>query len=159
MTPIRWLFVVALLAAVPPPASAQGCDAGDGTRAQDVQARQRRDAAVKYLEGLHIAQLRAQYETGRFAALHELRNLPALPVGFVPRLLADQYSYVVSLKDLFDSCGLALFIDDRGIVYLGQPLATAGANSHREVAAPERRAARDGALRPVGRRSMATPAG
>jgi hypothetical protein len=128
MTPIRWLLVLALLAVVPTPASSQGCGPSDASRVQDVQARQRRAAAVKYLEGVHVAQLRAQDQNGRFASLHELRNLPALPVGFVPKLLADQYSYVVSIKDLFDSCGFALFIDDHGVVYVGQPWATAGAD-------------------------------
>jgi hypothetical protein len=128
MTPIRWLFGLALLAVVPTPASSQGCSPSDVSRVQDVQARQRRAAAVKYLEGVDVARLRAQDQVGRFASLHELRNLPALPVGFVPKLLADQYSYVVSIKDLFDSCGLALLIDDRGAVYVGQPWATPGAD-------------------------------
>jgi hypothetical protein len=136
MTPIRWLFVLSLLAVGPTPASSQDCDPGGGTRVQDVQDRQRREAAVKYLKGLHLAQVRAQSDTGRFAALYELRNLPALPVGFVPKLLADQYSYVVSVKDLFDSCGVALFIDDRGVVYVGKPWATAGANGSDDNGSP-----------------------
>jgi len=53
--------------------------------------------------------------------LHELRELPPLPVGFVPKLMTDQWSYVMSLTDLFDPCGAAMFLDERGVVYHGHP--------------------------------------
>jgi hypothetical protein len=38
-------------------------------------------------------------------------------VGFVPGLVLDQWSYIVRLTDLFDSCGFALFLDDHGVIY------------------------------------------
>ena len=51
--------------------------------------------------------------------------MPSAPVGFIPKLLFDQWSYVVSLKDYFDACGFALFSDERGVIYEAHPRAVA----------------------------------
>jgi hypothetical protein len=31
--------------------------------------------------------------------------------------VADQWTYAIALKDLFDACGFALFSDEQGVVY------------------------------------------
>ena len=89
---------------------------------------QRREAAVRYLERLHAAELQSQTERGRFVPLHELSGLGSPPVGFVPRLVLDQWSYLVRLIDVFDPCGFALFLDDQGVIYEAHPQAVRGAD-------------------------------
>jgi hypothetical protein len=44
-----------------------------------------------------------------------------VPLGFVPRLLADQWNYSIILKDMFDPCGGSVFSDNDGTVYQGVP--------------------------------------
>jgi len=41
-------------------------------------------------------------------------------VGFVPRLIVNQWGYLISLKDIFDVCGFALFSDEQGVIYESQ---------------------------------------
>lgn len=102
------------------PAGAQPCLRG---LAESAEEQNRRDAGVRYLAAINAAQARTQKETGKYAPLSELPGLPPTPIGFIPKLLFDQWSYLISLKDYFDPCGLALFSDERGIVYEGQPRA------------------------------------
>ena len=113
-------FVVAVLMTVvaPPNAFAQNCPA---TNVQSADQRARRDDAVQYLIAINTAQSRSQSEGGRFVALGDIRDLPSTPVGFIPKLLHDQWSYIVSLKDYFDACGFALFSDERGVIYQSHP--------------------------------------
>jgi hypothetical protein len=113
MNLVQSIATVPLLVLVASSASAQDCRA----KAGEAYSQQRRDAAVRYLIVLHAAEVRSQLETGRFAPLNDLRGLVSAPVGFVPRLVLDQWSYVVRLTDVFDPCGFALFLDDHGIIY------------------------------------------
>ena len=53
----------------------------------------------------------------------------SVPVGFVPKLLFDQWSHVLSVKDFFDPCGRALFSEERGIVYEAYPHSPASRTS------------------------------
>ena len=105
------------------PVAAQECGApGALSSATGVAATERRrDAAATYLGVVHAAQGRAHAAGGRYLPLHELPNLPAAPLGFIPRLIAGQWSYAISLKDLFDACGFALFSDEQGTVYEAVP--------------------------------------
>jgi hypothetical protein len=82
----------------------------------------RRRAAVNFMVTLNSAQAQWQRDTGRYANLHELRQ-PAVPFGFVPRLVLDQFGYAVKLVDALDPCGLTLFSDEHGVVYEGYPTA------------------------------------
>lgn len=116
----QYRFAFVLLMALARPVSANElCAAGETSpTASDIQ---RQGAAVRYLAAVHTAQKRAQAEAGRYLPLHELRDLPDVPLGFVPRLVANQWSYAVWMKDLFDACGFTLFADDYGVVYDAVP--------------------------------------
>ena len=83
----------------------------------DAASRMRRDAAIAYLSAVNSAQMQRQNQGGKYAPLNELTNMPSAPVGFVPKLIVDRWSYIVSLKDYFDVCGFALFSDERGVIY------------------------------------------
>lgn len=116
------------------PAVAQPCPGG---LAESAEEQNRRDAGVRYLAAINAAEARAQKETGKYSPLNELSELPTAPVGFIPRLLFDQWSYLISLKDYFDPCGVALFSDERGIIYEGQPRAPVTANAAADSERPE----------------------
>jgi hypothetical protein len=121
---IPLLAMTVSMAARPAPA-VQECPAarGEPRQARDAKAeRTRKDGAQEYVAAVNVAQLRARAGLGRYVALHELPALPDLPVGFVPRLVSDQWGYVLSVKDLFDPCGYALFSDELGQVYEAAPL-------------------------------------
>ena len=113
MNQAQSIAVAVLVLLIVSQASAQECP----PKGDQAYSHQRRAAAVRYLVVLHEAELRSQAETGRFAPLNDLRGLVSAPVGFVPRLVFDQWSYMVRLTDLFDPCGFALFLDDQGVIY------------------------------------------
>ena len=75
-------------------AAAQTCSQGNDVSGD---TRARRDSAMRYLIAVNAAEARAQRQTGRYTSLSELSGLPSVPVGFVPKLLFDQWSYVISL--------------------------------------------------------------
>jgi hypothetical protein len=112
----RFSCVTVLLSLTAADAHAQACAGPVALPLERVEAPRAAEAA-RYLEALYAAQTRGHTAKGRYVPLHELRELPPLPVGFVPKLMADQWSYVISLKDLFDSCGAAMFLDERGVIY------------------------------------------
>ncbi len=118
----RAILVLVLWACASGSASAQECrdplpNAPSGTVSGDG----RREAAARYLIALHGAQRRAQAESGRYISLQDLRGLPDLPVGFVPKLMADRWSYMISVTDLLDACGFALVSDDREVIHVAYP--------------------------------------
>lgn len=82
----------------------------------------RRRAAVAFLQQVNAAQARIQRERGTFVPLVDAVSLGAVPVGFVPRLVFDRWSYVVTLKDALDPCGFALVSDQDGLVYEARPV-------------------------------------
>ena len=128
-------FVVALLMTLMAAANAfaQNCPLSNVEAAAQ---RARRDDAVQYLIAINTAQARSQSESGRFVALGDLQALPSTPVGFIPKLLNDHWSYIVSLKDYFDACGFALFSDERGVIYESHPRPVPAATTedgHKEV--------------------------
>ena len=89
--PLQFVVAVAVLLTlvVAPNAFAQNCPETNG---QPVDQRARRDDAVQYLLAINTAQARSQAESGRFVALGDIQGLPSAPVGFIPKLLHDQWS-------------------------------------------------------------------
>jgi hypothetical protein len=85
--------------------------------------RLRRQAAVKFIDDVNIAQARRQRETGRYALLAEVQQGAIAPLGFVPRLLMDRFGYAIKVVDALDPCGFALFSDERGVVFEAHPTA------------------------------------
>lgn len=82
-----------------------------------VAGRVGRDAAVEYIAAVNTAQMERHKQGQRYRPLNELPNAPAAPVGFVPKLLFDRWSYIVVLKDYFNACGCAVVSDERGVIY------------------------------------------
>jgi hypothetical protein len=85
--------------------------------------RSRRQAAVQFVIDINAAQARAQRETGRYASLSGIRQSTSAPLGFVPRIVVDQFGYIVKLTDALDACGFAIFSDERGVVFEAHPTA------------------------------------
>src|SRR5687767_8629032 len=81
----------------------------------------RRQAAVKFIAEVNAAQTRRQKETGRYATLAEIQRASTAPLGFVPRLVLDQFGYVIKLVDALDPCGFVLFSDEGGVVFEAYP--------------------------------------
>jgi hypothetical protein len=112
------VIAAAILVAVvltPAPGGAQLCT-HKGAESEDQRAR--RDLAARFVAQVNATQALSQRERGTYAPLQAHGDIP---VGFVPRLVFDRWSYVLSLKDLFDPCGFTLFSDERGVVYDGYP--------------------------------------
>jgi hypothetical protein len=99
-------------------ADAQQCLHRDG---ESTAERVRRDDAVRYLISVNAAQTRSQQSDGRYLSLTEIGSTRTAPLGFVPRLVVDRWSYIISLKDLFDLCGFTLFTDEHGVIYESHP--------------------------------------
>jgi hypothetical protein len=134
---VRLLVSIAVLAASGTEVAGQGCQSA-ATRASLDESR--RQAAVEFVVAVNSAQARWQRDTGRYGTLHELRQPPA-PFGFVPRLIVGQFGYALKLADALGPCGFALFSDEHGVVYEGNPMsipATARLTSANEGTADER---------------------
>jgi hypothetical protein len=133
-----------LLLALAWPAGAQQCLHGPDESASE---RARREAALAFVDQVNAAQKMAQDTQGAYVALGDAVSPGDVPLGFVPRLTVDQWSYTISLKDLFDPCGFAFFSDQDGRVYEARPVSRAGdASARSRVSSDERRV---GSLRTV----------
>jgi hypothetical protein len=132
--PVAQFVVAVLVTLVPAPnAFARNCPV---TNVDPLDQRVRRDDAFQYLIAINTAQARSQSESGKFVAVGDIRGLPSTPVGFIPKLLHDRWSYIVSLKDYIDACGFALFSDERGVIYQSHPRPVPAATTedgHKEV--------------------------
>jgi hypothetical protein len=122
-----------VLLVAPTVAAAQECQSRN---AGSADARARQLSAIAYVEAVNAAEARSQKQDGRYAPLDKLSGVPSVPVGFVAKLLLDQWSYVLSLKDFFDPCGRALFSDERGIVYEAYPHSPANQTSDGSTKVP-----------------------
>ena len=83
--------------------------------------RSRRETAVDFVAGVNAAQKRWHREMGEYGSLHELRQSSASPLGFVPRLVVDQFGYALRVTDTLDPCSFSLFSDELGIVFEAHP--------------------------------------
>ena len=101
-------------------AHAQQCLHGTNESASE---RERREAALAFVDQVNAAERAAHDEQGTYVPLADAVSLSGVPIGFVPRLTFDRWSYAVSLKDLFDPCGFALFSDQDGRIYEARPVA------------------------------------
>lgn len=93
--------------------------------------RGRRQAALQFIERVNAAQKTAQATQGMYVALADAVPPGDVPLGFVPRLTIDRWSYAVSLKDLFDPCGFAVFSDQDGRIYEARPVTVPSAGNPR----------------------------
>jgi hypothetical protein len=118
MSTVRLLICAMAMLMTTPSARAQECPPGGADAAE---GRARREAAIEYIMAINRSQNRAQKQGGKYESLNELSGVPSAPVGLIPKLLFDQWSYMVSLKDYFDACGFALFSDERGVIYEAHP--------------------------------------
>jgi hypothetical protein len=91
--------------------------------------RLRRQAAVKFVDAVNLAQARRQRDTGRYASLADIQQAAAAPLGFVPRLVLDQFGYAIRVTDALDPCGFALFSDERAVVFEAHPTAVERKNT------------------------------
>lgn len=87
--------------------------------------RARRNAAIRFVQQVNDAEEKLRLQNRKFGHLDELPGIDAPPVGFVPRLTVDDWSYSIVLKDFFDDCGFIVFSDQDRVIYEGQPVATA----------------------------------
>jgi hypothetical protein len=97
----------------------QECVPGTSPTAQQ---RARRQAAIRFVQEINSAQTRAHAERGRYVPLAEVATAASAPVGFVPRMTVGEWSYVLSVQDLFDPCGFSLFSDQEGKIYEARPI-------------------------------------
>src|SRR5690349_12300450 len=88
---------------------------------ESADQRTRRESAMRFVKEIQDNEGRFQSANGRFGSLSDVRGSAVAPTGFVPRLVFDQWGYVISVKDALDPCGFALFGDDNSVVYEGRP--------------------------------------
>ncbi len=128
---MRVLLAHVLLLLLAGAASAQQSAAPQCLHGADESAseRARREEALAFVDRVNAAQREAQQTQGTFIPLADAVPPGDVPLGFVPRLTIDRWSYAISLKDLFDPCGFALFSDQDGRVYEARPASRAGGAS------------------------------
>ena len=103
----------------------------DATERQTDRAR--RDEALLVAKAINAAEGALAQQTRRYHQLSDLQGLPQVPAGFELRLYADTSGYVLSLKDVKDSCHYGLFSDQSGWIYEKSPLtAPAIAQAHHD---------------------------
>jgi hypothetical protein len=116
----RLLCVIGLvLVSTPRLALAQSCLHGPD---ESTTERGRRTAAIAFVQQANAAQAKFERERGTYVPLTDAVSLSTVPVGFVPRLTFDRWSYIVSLKDALDPCGYSLFSDQDGVIYEARPV-------------------------------------
>ena len=115
---MRVLPVATLLLAFTGAGEAQTCLHGpDESESQ----RRRVSAAIAFILEVSEAQSRIYRQRNTYVALSDAVSVARAPVGFVPRLRFDRWSYGIMLKDSLDRCGFALFSDQEGVIYEGRP--------------------------------------
>ena len=111
-------FTITAIVALTGDARGQHCRHGDDESAGE---HLRRDAAVKFIAEVNAAQTRRHGETGRYSTLAELQQASTPPLGFVPRVVVDQFGYALKVVDALDPCRFALFSDEGGVVFEAHP--------------------------------------
>lgn len=85
--------------------------------------RARRSEALLLARAINAKEGALAQQTRRYHQLSDLQGLPQVPAGFELRLYAETSGYVLSLKDVKDSCHYALFSDQSGWIYEKSPIA------------------------------------
>ena len=93
----------------------------DPTAAQTPEQRSRRSLAIGVARRINNAQAQAASSLKRYAQLGELGSL-TIPQGFEVQVSADPSGYTFSVKDLQDGCKFAVFSDQAGVIYAGNPI-------------------------------------
>ena len=109
--------IVTLAQLIPPPVSCRH----DTTEGRTDRAR--RDEALLLAKAINAREGALAQQTRQYHQLSDLQGLPQVPSGFDLRLYADGAGYVLSLKDVNDSCHYALFSDQSGWIYEKSPIA------------------------------------
>jgi hypothetical protein len=86
------------------------------------QQRTRREAAVRYLQHVNMAQASSWQERRTYVPLAVAVGSHSIPFGFIARLIFDQWSYIITLKDVLSPCGASFFSDQDQVIYEAQPL-------------------------------------
>jgi hypothetical protein len=125
---VRWLVATAILVLPVGAAFGQTCT----LTIEGAVDRSRREAVLRFVERVREREQAEWLDHGTYVALADTGVLSDAPVGFVPRLVFDRWGYLLSVKDLFDPCGFAVFSDEFGIVYEALPTRhTANGSSQR----------------------------
>jgi hypothetical protein len=90
------------------------------------QQRTRREAAVRYLQQVNMAQASSWQERRTYVPLAVAVGSHSIPFGFIARLIFDQWSYIITLKDVLSPCGASFFSDQDQVIYEAQPLGGEG---------------------------------
>lgn len=109
--------------------SAQRCLHGPDASEAD---RARRHAAITFVQQINAAEAQAYRNRGTSVALIDAVKMADVPFGFVPRLVFERLTYMVSLKDSLDPCGFSLLSDQDGMIYEARPLPRAADESSQQ---------------------------
>jgi hypothetical protein len=93
----------------------------DPTAALAPEQTSRRNVAIGVARRINTAQAQAASSLKRYAQLGELGNI-SIPQGFDVQVSADPSGYTFSVKDLQDACKFAVFSDQAGVIYAGNPI-------------------------------------
>ena len=81
----------------------------------------RRKMAINTARQINTAEAQAYSTSQRYMPLSVLSAV-TVPEGFDVQVSADGASYAFLIKDTTDSCQVAVFSDQRGLIYTGTPL-------------------------------------
>ncbi len=95
-------------------------------QAEIPQEQARRRAALNHARAINTAEQNAAGATHAFVPLANLSGVPAPPDGFKVQLVTDGTGYLFSIKDTRDPCAFAIFSDEDGVIYYGDPIGTIG---------------------------------
>ena len=81
---------------------------------------ERRTQAIALARQINTAELQLSVAKQSFRPLPELGV--TVPAGFAVQLVTDATGFMLSIKDTQTSCGLAVFTDQKFLIYTGSPL-------------------------------------
>ena len=81
----------------------------------------RRRSAIQAARQINTAEAQYSAKTKRYAPLLELTGV-MIPQGFDAQVSTDGESYTFLVKDTEDPCKLAVFSDQKGLIYTAAPL-------------------------------------
>ena len=96
--------------------AAQTC----GSTPNDAQLA-RRKTAINAARQINTAEARAFQAAQKYMPLQLLKTV-TVPEGFDVQVSTDGETYNFSIKDTTDQCQVAVFSDQKGVIYTGTPL-------------------------------------